>query len=186
MEKLLQWGIKNSDPEELAKATSNEAVKDLDPEVIDAILGKSEATMMKENFQVIIDENVDLEQREVAFDNLEMLVEHIDNAKNLTPLKLWAPLIELLKNEHSVIRKYTAWTLGTATQNNPDAQEAFIQHNGFEALLQAMEKESEKEVLIKLIYALSCATRHHQKSLVKLQTLNGFQLIQNIVNRKGK
>ena len=47
MESLLKWGIENT-PEGAERAVpSAERIKELDPEIIDMILGKSDAVVMK-------------------------------------------------------------------------------------------------------------------------------------------
>ena len=78
MESLLRWGIENSTP-----ASSGAAVaprKDLDPAIIDYILGKPDAVLMKEALEVALDENQSDNTRIQALDDFEMLVENIDNA----------------------------------------------------------------------------------------------------------
>ncbi|KAJ9068797.1 hsp70 nucleotide exchange factor fes1 [Entomophthora muscae] len=181
MEKLLQWGLANSDPDALARQANGEeprqSLKDLDPGVIDAILGKDDATLMKESMLVILSKEAELEDKLAAFDNLEMLVEQIDNAKNLEPLKLWEPLLALLSDEEVSLRKYSAWVIGTATQNNPVAQDNFLDHKGLEILLEAFRNESVNENSKKLAYSLSCSIRHHPRALDKFQQLGGYKLI---------
>lgn len=47
MESLLKWSIENT-PEDAARtAPSAQRIKELDPEIIDMILGKSDAVVMK-------------------------------------------------------------------------------------------------------------------------------------------
>jgi hsp70-interacting protein len=79
--------------------------------------------MMKSSMAAILDPELSLEDKSVAFDNLEQLVESIDNANNLTPLKLWEPLIAQLQSKESSLRKMAAWCIGTAVQNNPLSQQ---------------------------------------------------------------
>lgn len=45
MESLLRWGIENSDPN--AAITPSQRLKDLDPGIIDMILGKPDSVLMK-------------------------------------------------------------------------------------------------------------------------------------------
>lgn len=78
---------------------------------------------MKQAMAAIESPEVDLDNKEIAFDNFLQLVEGIDNANNIDNLKLWDPLLNQLKSEEAVMRKYAAWTCGVAIQNNPKAQE---------------------------------------------------------------
>lgn len=72
MESLLRWGIANSDPR-----TDNQPPpqprSDLDPAIIDMILGKSDAELMKEALTVAVDETKDEDDRLQALDNFEMV-----------------------------------------------------------------------------------------------------------------
>ena len=80
MESLLRWGIENSDPQGQAQ-TSQVERKDIDPGVIDMILGKPDAELMKEALAVATDEKNSEDDRLQALDNFEMVclnfVEHI-------------------------------------------------------------------------------------------------------------
>lgn len=78
MEQLLRWGITNSDP----NGPPPQPRTDLDPGVIDAILGKSDAELMKEALTVAVDEKRDEDERLQALDDFEMLIEQIDNANS--------------------------------------------------------------------------------------------------------
>lgn len=47
MESLLKWGIENTPEGTERTVPSTERIKELDPEIIDMILGKSDAVVMK-------------------------------------------------------------------------------------------------------------------------------------------
>jgi HEAT repeat protein len=188
MEQLLKWSLANSKPEDLVDQAKkdNEPGKKIDTSIIDHILGKDESTQMVEAMQVIAHPDTTLESKEIAFDNLEMLVEHIDNAKNLEPLKLWEPILALLKHDEPVLRKYAAWVCATATQNNPQAQKNFLDHNGLQSIIECLKSEKELEVRKKCIYAISCSIRHHNEALTQFQVLNGFQLLTEIIKDQNE
>ncbi|KAK0444539.1 nucleotide exchange factor Fes1-domain-containing protein [Desarmillaria tabescens] len=127
MESLLRWSIEHSGP----SAGPPQPRTDLDPGIIDVILGKSDAELMKEDLAVAIDPHRSEDARVEALDHLEMLIEQIDNANNLEKLKMWAPLHSLLTSPDStdVIVMQTLWVIGTALQNNPAAQETYLSSN---------------------------------------------------------
>ncbi|KAG2179899.1 hypothetical protein INT43_003685, partial [Umbelopsis isabellina] len=189
MEKLLQWAIENTDQEQLKKDA--EAIKKgelqpdpskYDPKVIEAILGKDDATRMKEAVACISDPKDTLENKEIALDNLELLIEGIDNAMNLENMNLWPAIIEQLNNEHAEVRKGSAWVCGTAVQNNPKAQEAFLKNNGLEPLLNLLRNTSEEnEVRAKAQYALSGLIKHCPDALKQFQEKGGFDVLAEIV-----
>ena len=74
MQSILRWSIENSTP--LDSAASDRppvAHKDLDPGVIDMILGKPDSVQMKEDMAVAIDASRSEDERIDALDHLEMV-----------------------------------------------------------------------------------------------------------------
>lgn len=71
---------------------------------------------MKEAMAVIGNPEGTVEDKLVAFDNLEMLCEGLDNANNLENLKLWGPLVSQFDSAESELRFMAAWVCGTAVQ----------------------------------------------------------------------
>ena len=69
MESLLRWGIENSSPGERPDVSKR---SDLDPEIINYILGKPDAQLMKEALEAALDVSNDEDQRITAMDDLEM------------------------------------------------------------------------------------------------------------------
>lgn len=118
---LLKWGVEHSNTAGGAEPPKTQ----LTPEALAALFGnqKSDAQMMKDNMEVIKRDECDLEDRLIAFDNFEQLIENLDNANNLESLNLWIPLIEQLENKEAELRRYAAWCIGTAVQNNIKTQE---------------------------------------------------------------
>lgn len=130
MNQLLKWSIENSD------ATRNDPTASTDPkaerpsgqglnaEAIQALMGgPSDAELMKQSMAAIESPDVSLDQKLVAFDNLEQLIETVDNANNMQPLGLWTPLKEQLASHEADMRRMAAWCMGTAVQNNQQSQE---------------------------------------------------------------
>ncbi|KAB5575708.1 nucleotide exchange factor Fes1-domain-containing protein [Coniochaeta sp. 2T2.1] len=174
---LLKWSIEattaseDAPPREApgdAPTTTN--VRNLDPELLKALMGgPSDAELMKAAMEVIMspDDSVSQETRLTAFDNFEQLIESLDNANNMANLALWSPLVELLSHDHPEFRRYAAWCVGTAVQNNAPSQEKFMVAGGLPKLvaLAAGEGEEEKDVRKKAVYALSSAVRNYQPAM---------------------
>ena len=72
MESLLRWSIANSTPQD-ANQPPPRPRTDLDPGIIDAILGKPDAELMKEALAVAVDEKRDEDERIQALDDFEMV-----------------------------------------------------------------------------------------------------------------
>ncbi|ELU37498.1 Fes1 domain-containing protein [Rhizoctonia solani AG-1 IA] len=82
MESLLKWSLENTPTDEPVVRPTAERMKELDPEIIDMILGKSDAVVMKEKLAIARDESREEDERVEALDDFEMLVEQIDNANS--------------------------------------------------------------------------------------------------------
>lgn len=186
MESLLRWGIENSSSPSDPDRVPPRPMKDLDPGIIDMILGKPDSALMKEALEVGLDQSKDVETRVTALDNLEMLVEQIDNAKNLTPLKMYPSLLSLLSpSQPDEVRMQTLWILGTAVQNNPVAQADFLQHEPLPLFLSILShKPSDSELYhvstgtrSKAAYALSGLLKHNAAAVAELEKINGWNVL---------
>jgi hypothetical protein len=170
---LLKWSIEHTTQNEDAPARDPNAPppRQLDPAIIDALLGgPSDADLMKAAMEIITspDTSISHENRMIAFDNFEQLIESLDNANNMSKLSLWTPLVELLDHEHEDFRRYAAWCVGTAVQNNAPSQERFLAAGGVPKLVALAEGDRDGEdsaVRKKAVYALSSAVRNYQPAL---------------------
>lgn len=127
---LLKWSIENSanpTPQSADKADSQEGDgkgNNINADALRALMGgPSDAQLMKESIAAIQSHDISLENKLIAFDNFQQLIEQIDNANNMHVLGLWTPLLDLLESEEAELRRYAAWCMGTAVQNNVKAQE---------------------------------------------------------------
>lgn len=142
----------------------------LNPDILASLLGgPSDADLMRQSMAVITatsDPEVTLEHRLTAFDNLEQLIESLDNANNLGPLGLWAPLLASLSDAEPEVRRYAAWVVGTSVQNNETSQERLLAMGGLPRLVALALAPAEREdVRRKAVYALSSATRNYQPAM---------------------
>ncbi|KAJ4496245.1 nucleotide exchange factor Fes1-domain-containing protein [Lentinula edodes] len=196
MQSLLRWGIENSTPQNTTNTNTNNTNNntntpntpnttttnnnnnnapparrpDLHPEIIDLLLGKSDAQLMKEAMAIAVDEGNTEEDRVSALDNLEMLIEQIDNANDLENLKMWDPLHALLTSSTDGITTQTLWVIGTALQNNPSAQDAYLKLNPLPTLTSFLSPSPSpsKPLRSKAIYALSGLLKHNAPALLQL------------------
>lgn len=73
MQSLLRWSIENSSTQDGTQSNTPAVRKDLDPAVIDAILGRPDAELMKEDLSVALDSSRSEDDRVDALDHLEMV-----------------------------------------------------------------------------------------------------------------
>lgn len=133
LNQLLKWSIENSEASrtDASSTTDDKAKRDdwparrpLNAEALKSLMGgPSDAQLMQESMAAIQSPDISLDNRLVAFDNFEQLVENIDNANNMESLGLWTPLVGQLDSEDADMRRMAAWCLGTAVQNNVKAQD---------------------------------------------------------------
>lgn len=126
MSELLRWGIENTSTTPNGESTPQKSPEESrrNADILASMFsGPSEADLMKGAMAAIKSSEVDLENKLIAFDNFEQMVENIDNANNIEALKLWDPLLKELENEEGELRAMAAWCIGTAVQNNEKAQE---------------------------------------------------------------
>ncbi len=170
---LLRWSIENTEApastNESSIAASAENIRNLDPELLAAIMGgPSDADLMKDAMSVITNTDADVthENKMIAFDNLEQMIENLDNANNLEKLALWTPLLELLDHDEHDLRRMAAWCIGTAVQNNVTSQERLLAMGGIPRLVSMATRDGENAAARrKAIYALSSAVRNYQPAM---------------------
>lgn len=172
MNQLLKWSIENSsNPSADPTSTTDPKAerpsgRPLNADVLKSLFGgPSDATLMKESMAAILSPEISLDNKLVAFDNFEQLIENIDNANNLEPCGLWVPLIWLLGSEETELRKYAAWCIGTAVQNNVKAQTQLLEGEAIFKLVKLSIGDTNEQVRRKAIYALSSEVRNYQDGL---------------------
>ncbi|KAI1981264.1 hsp70 nucleotide exchange factor fes1 [Ophidiomyces ophidiicola] len=175
MSNLLKWSIENSAPTQkngVEQDSPEQTAQRLDTDALERLLGNapSDAEMMKAAMEVIQDETATLDNRLLAFDNFEQLIENLDNANNMAVLGLWTPLIGELGNVEPDMRKMAAWCIGTAVQNNEQAQNKLVSFEAIPKLLELAQTDLNAAVRRKAIYALSSAVRNSQPALDQLQS----------------
>ncbi|KAK7206199.1 Hsp70 nucleotide exchange factor FES1 [Myxozyma melibiosi] len=186
MEKLLKWSLENSN--NASAAPEDKRQKAPDAEVLAQLFGQpDDASLMKEAMNVITDPDVDIETKETAFDNLEMLVENLDNANNLESLNLWAPLIDQLINPSPILRKMACWVIGTAVQNNPKSQAALLMYpQAIPNILNIARRDVSKEARLKAMYCLSSAIRNHEKGYESFKNAEGWKTLLQIIKSEAE
>ncbi|KAM0713549.1 hypothetical protein Q7P37_010511 [Cladosporium fusiforme] len=170
LNQLLQWSVQNSaasreDPTTVPTDAIREPSKGLDPEVLAQLMGApSEADLMKQAMSAIVAplDQCDLENKMIAFDNFEQLIEGIDNANNMQPLGLWIPLVEQLDNENGEMRAWAAACLNTAVQNNPACQERCLAIDAIPKLVKMVVEDEALGARKKAAGALSSEVRNYQ------------------------
>lgn len=176
LNQLLQWSIENSDASKNDPTTQptdqqRDPKKGLDPQVLAHLFGApSDADRMREAMSAIIApmDQVDLENKMLAWDNFEQLIENLDNANNMQPLGMWVPLVQQLNHEEGEMRRMAAWCCSTAVQNNESSQETLLAISAIPKLLQLVLDDPVQAVRKKAASALSSEVRNYQPATDEL------------------
>lgn len=190
-QELLKWGLAHSSSTSVTSSSSAPTIEQIsadiesgrrpdlaDPHLYDAIMGKSEAQMMREELSSALNPSLTLSDRCTALDNFEMLIEQIDNANNITSMKMWQPIISLLSASEPEIQIAAAWIVGTAVQNNDKAQMAVLEYETVGALVDLLQSERE-QVRAKAMYALSGVLKHNPTAMDQFAKLNGWKVLRS-------
>ncbi|KAK5074443.1 hsp70 nucleotide exchange factor fes1 [Exophiala xenobiotica] len=176
MSNLLAWSIENSpnaqaqNPDATAAPTQpvykGEAPRGLNEADIRALMGgPSDADLLKEAMHVVVNPQSTLDAKMIAFDNFEQLIENLDNAMNLAPIGLWAPLLNQLDNTEASLRKMAAWCIGTAVQNNEKCQAHLLSIGGVPKVAKMAVEDDDDAARRKAVYALSSTVRNFQPGM---------------------
>ncbi|BEI83019.1 hypothetical protein CcaverHIS002_0308870 [Cutaneotrichosporon cavernicola] len=168
----------------LAPPVAEEPKKDnkLSTEMLDLIMGKPDSVTMKEKMAIASNTAADVDERVMALDDFEMLIELIDNANNMPILKLWQPLLELINDPNDQIARHALWVVGTAIQNNLKGQAAFFIFGGLPLVLDILYPATGSKpagTRAKAVYALSSALKHWPLATVALgsQANRGYSVL---------
>lgn len=169
LSELLKWSVENSSATAADPSAPPPQTRSLPPDAINALFGgPSDADLMRASMAAILssDPEVTVDDKLIAFDNFEQLIENLDNANNLEPLGLWGSLLGCLEHREGEIRLMAAWCVGTAVQNNEKAQNKLVEMGGVEGLVKMACDEGEgRAARRKAVYALSSAVRNCQGGL---------------------
>ncbi|ORX40046.1 nucleotide exchange factor Fes1-domain-containing protein [Kockovaella imperatae] len=175
------YGGQNAEDHPAHSTNTPAANPALNSEILEAIMGKSDSTVMKEKMAFALDESNDVDQRVEALDDFEMLIEHLDNANNMAVLKLWEPILSLLSSPHETIVAHACWIIGTAVQNNIKAQSALYAHNALSQILTVISPSSSHSPATRsrATYALSSALKHWPlaSSALSASSSRGYQTL---------
>lgn len=185
---LLQWSIKNSDSSRNDPTAENPEQRDpnrgLNADMLAQLMGgPSDADRMRDAVSAIVapTDQVDLENKLIAWDNFEQLIENLDNANNMEVLGLWTPLVQQLEHAEAEMRRMAAWCCSTAVQNNVKSQERLLAMGAVPTLAKLATEDENTAVRKKAVSALSSEVRNYQPGLDELEK----SLPESVWKRKG-
>ncbi|OBA19119.1 Fes1-domain-containing protein [Metschnikowia bicuspidata var. bicuspidata NRRL YB-4993] len=180
MEKLLQWSI----AQQTGDKETQEKIGQPDPKMLLQLFGgPDEPTLMKQSMMVASNPEATDEDKEIALENFEMLIENLDNANNIENMRLWPAVIDQLHSENQTFQVLSASIIAIATQNNTPSQVAFAkQERGLKKLIElASNSDTPKELHLKSTFALASLIRNNEDAASKFISSDGLACI-NLVS----
>ncbi|EME48180.1 hypothetical protein DOTSEDRAFT_69951 [Dothistroma septosporum NZE10] len=168
LNQLLQWSTENS----VNDGQKRDPTQGITQEMINELMGgPSDADRMRDAMTAIVapTDQIDLGNKLIAWDNFEQLIENIDNANNMEPMGLWAPVIQQLDNQEPQMRRHAAACCSTAVQNNIKSQEKLLSMGAVPKLAKLAVEDSNLAVRKKAISALSSTVRNFQPGMDELE-----------------
>lgn len=189
MESMLQWAIGHSDPEKLkvaakdARKLSSEELerrRDDIKEMMDRLRVPSDAELMKIAIADLLNSTLSIEDRQRALQELLILVEPIDNARDLDKLGGLILVIAELDQAAEELRTTAAWILGKACQNNLVVQKQVLEYRGLPRLMEMVESSSPEES-VKALYAVSAMIRNFPLGQQEFYMNGGAGLLERLL-----
>jgi hypothetical protein len=87
---------------------------------------------------------------------------------DLRPCGLWKPLFAMFESNEPQLRSFTAWVIGTALQNNPQAINDFMELDGIPILKRQLLQEQDEACLTKLLLIVSAMVNDELKWTIEL------------------
>lgn len=176
MEKLLQWSIAQQSGDKEAM----EKIGQPDPKMLEQLFGApDEAALMRQAISVVENPDASDDDKLVALENFEMLIENLDNANNIENMKLWPAVIAQLLSSNVEFQVLAASIVGIATQNNPDSQTAFLaKENGLAKLVQlARDSATPSQLVLKALFAMASLVRNFPQGTDEFVKLGGLEAL---------
>lgn len=183
-EAILRFCVQNTKSEDAPENSS--AFRELSPErkqFLAEVLGslnKDPVKQMLELIKIIQEEDTDdnIESKETALADLQMLCEDIDNATDFYKIGGYSLLLALLRSSNPDMRWNAAELVATLVQNNPHCQKAVVDTPELLTLLyKALDEDEVDLVKVKALYAISCLSRDFPPAQAEFVKHDGFTLL---------
>jgi len=140
---------------------------------------------MKKLLEILRDQNIPTQQKEVALADLQYFVEDLDNANDLNKIGGVTVIKKFLSDPSTKLRFWAAYIVGSLVQNNPESQKIVMEQGFIPILLELLAKEEDQEVLGKVLMAVSGLIRNNETGQRALKLGSFFSLAADILKRSS-
>jgi len=181
LNELLKWSIKYHESE-VDRTVNREELGEMDVERRKFLekalksLTVDEMEIMKNALVTLGNEEATVQEREVALDNINNLIDNLDSARDLQIIGGFQVVTQYLKSEHTSLKARAAEITGTVVQNDFNAQSYAIETGTLPLLFTAFE-DPDPTVRKKVVAAVSSLIRNHPQGTTSFFELQGLDLI---------
>lgn len=163
--------------DEESKKFLEEALKSLTVDIAKVLQDCIKVLSDIEKIKSISCEEEPPEDVRVAFSNLLEFIDDIDIANDFYKLGGFAIFPVCYGSENPIIRSRASTLLAELCQNNPYCQARTLECGLLSILLNILSNEENEQVLIKTMYAVSCAVRDFDPNCQELLKQNGIDIL---------
>lgn len=194
---ILRWSIEHGHKEDApaestAKPMSKErrewliqalsGVSDM-PDVLDVVAKRLKGLNAEGSGALELSEDELAEAQEATLEEMLVVVDNIDFARDFGRIGGAEALLSLLESERAGLRWRSSEVVATIVQNNPACQDMMLKLGVIPTLVQLVEKDSDHVVRTKALLALASQIRGHVQSLEEFLKVGGLATMRQALER---
>lgn len=149
------------------------------------IFVKNDIEVITQHIEMLNSTSSSLAEKEHSLEELEYYVHQIDNARDLDSIGGLSLVIKLMNSTEPTLVSRATYVLGSATQSNPQVQQAALKQGALTLLLRLLSKREPMAVRKKAMYALSSLIRLFSIGQRDFLKLNGLDIFKTLFEEPG-
>lgn len=149
------------------------------------IFVKNDIEVITQHIEMLNSTSSSLAEKEHSLEELEYYVHQIDNARDLDSIGGLSLVIKLMNSTEPTLVSRATYVLGSATQSNPQVQQAALKQGALPLLLRLLSKREPMAVRKKAMYALSSLIRLFSIGQRDFLKLNGLDIFNTLFEEPG-
>lgn len=155
-------------------------------DVIDVVAKRLQGVSEDGVTPLSLDEDALVRAQEDTLEEMLVVVDNIDFARDFGQIGGAAALLSLLKSPHAGLRWRAAEVVATVVQNNPACQDMMLEFDVLTVLSELVESDTDARVRTKALLAIASQVRGHAPSMEAfLGALGGLALMRQVLEREA-